>query len=273
MKVEVTARAGFELGATQALGRSALVATLTYSPAHLPAGGNVSRLDARSFCKRVQELAQKRLGFKVRLWGVAEYGERLARPHFHIVVFGLDVFSGVHRQVVLDAWSRGGELLGQVHFDDASKSGVFEYIAGYTMKKLTRECDELEGHIPEFVIWPQRPPLGGGLADSLAEALSTSVGRAEVARRGQDAPGRVRVGGKSVSIGRTLLRRVRKKLGLDEPGPKAMRELVSKVRLDSARGRFEGDWYDPDAHVDQAGIEHAEARRRLWSGSKRKRSL
>lgn len=266
-------RAGFELGATQALGRSALVANVTYAPAHLPPGGNVSRPDASRFCKRVKELALKRLGFKVRLWGVAEYGGDLQRPHCHIVVFGLDVFSAAHRQVVLDAWSRGGELLGHVHFDDASKSGVFEYIAGYTLKKMTRVCDELEGHIPEFVIWPQRPPLGGGLADALVEALKTPAGRAEIARRGQDVPGRVRVGGKSVSIGRTLVRRVRKQLGLDEPGPKAVRELVDKVRLDAARARFDGEWSDRFAHVDQPAVDRAEARRRLWSVSKRKRSL
>lgn len=272
-KRELIWRARWELAHWASQGLGALVATLTYAPEFLPAGGNVSHADATQWRKRVQLEFARKFGLRVRHWGVAEYGGNTQRAHMHLVVFGVKPGDARHRQVLVDAWSRDGRPMGGVMLDDASNPGVFDYVAGYCLKKMTAPCEELSGRVPEFGVFPQRPPLGGCVADGIARALDNEVGREACERNGTDVPGMLKVGGKSVVLPRTLRRRARRLLGLDSDEAKGKRAEWQACRDRYARVHFEGDWSDPAAHVDQAGIDAARSRRAVWMSGKRKRCL
>lgn len=273
-KLQAVLRAQLELGASEARGVQTSVWTLTYAPEFLPPNGDVSREDSTGFRKRLQVEMQRKFSIRVRVWGPAEYGDQSMRPHYHFILYGVDVFNSAHCAVVRAAWSRDGVSMGMCHADYAGRDGVMEYLAGYCVKKWNRPCDQLKGHVPEFVVWPQRPPLGGALADALVASLSDAVGQAQVAALGQDVPGAIRYGPRLVALPRTLRRRARALLGLDTPEAKAARAAAQSIRNRVARAWFEGgDWLDPQAHVDLAGIDQAQSRRKVFSSSKRKRSL
>lgn len=278
LKLEAVFRAQLELADFQARGLSASVWTLTLAPAHVPALGSLSRGHTRSFVRRVTVQFKRKFGIKVRAWGPGEYGDRGGRPHYHLVLFGVDARNPSHVEVARSCWcvGRGSErdALGRVYVDDAARSGVMEYLAAYCVKKWNRPTvEELRGRLPEFMVWPQRPPLGGAFADVLVRALDTQHGRAEVARLGQDVPLVVRQSGRVKVIPRTLRRRVRSRLGLDEPAAKAVRALHQSVRLRGDMAEFVGDWYSRAAHADVEGIDQAQRRRRVFASAKRSRSL
>lgn len=61
--------------------------TLTYAPEFLPELGHLDYLAAPGFVKRLREHLSPQL---IRTYGCAEYGEKLSRPHYHILIFGWD---------------------------------------------------------------------------------------------------------------------------------------------------------------------------------------
>lgn len=59
--------------------------TLTYSDEHLPLGGSLCSRDLQLFFHRLRKAV---LPKRVRFFCCGEYGGRLFRPHYHVVVFG-----------------------------------------------------------------------------------------------------------------------------------------------------------------------------------------
>ena len=57
--------------------------TLTYSDENIPPCGHFNERDIVLFVKRLRKISPK-----IRTLGVAEYGEKTKRPHFHLLVFG-----------------------------------------------------------------------------------------------------------------------------------------------------------------------------------------
>lgn len=119
---------------------------------------------------------RKRFG-PVRFFMCGEYGEQLARPHYHACVFGLylpdrqvwSVREGVtlYRSPSLEAlWKHGFVTVGDVTFESAN------YVARYVTKKITgkaaadhyRRVDLVTGEVvaisPEFVRMSLRPGIG-----------------------------------------------------------------------------------------------------------------
>ena len=96
--------------------------------------------DLQRFFKRLRNS-----GLSVRHYSCGEYGERLGRPHFHVLLFGEDFSydrypwrfengNQIYRSPSLErAWDRGQSEIGSVTFESAS------YVAGYVQKKLTGE--------------------------------------------------------------------------------------------------------------------------------------
>lgn len=58
--------------------------TLTYADEHLPPDGSLCKRDLTLFLKR---LRKSRPGQKIRYFACGEYGERLRRPHYHLILF------------------------------------------------------------------------------------------------------------------------------------------------------------------------------------------
>nr|QJB19448.1 MAG: replication initiator protein [Microvirus sp.] len=146
--------------------------TLTYDEASLPVGGSLIYSDFQKFMKRLR----KRCG-KVSFYVGGEYGEQLARPHFHACIFGYDfpdkVYfkkssdgSKLYTSKLLDSlWPYGLCSTGDVSFASAA------YIARYCVAKVNGDAAEAhyrvitdDGEIidrtPEFNHMSLKPAVG-----------------------------------------------------------------------------------------------------------------
>lgn len=143
-----------------------LFVTLTYSKETLPPDGSVKKSHLQSFMKRLRRSID---GIKIRYFAVGEYGERGDRPHYHLCLFGL---SESYTGNIVKSWSKNSVPIGFVHVGEVTAHSA-RYIAGYTIKKLTKVGDErLRGRSPEFML-SSRKEGGIGLKEVLriAEAL------------------------------------------------------------------------------------------------------
>lgn len=126
--------------------------TLTYDEEHVPP----------TLSKRELQLALKRLRKKMgtarplRFFASGEYGEQTARPHYHVLAYGLDASES---DLIDSAWKNGfvdkqPVTLARIH-----------YVAGYTAKKIGDRRREYTGGWtnPETGEWrPDKPRVARG---------------------------------------------------------------------------------------------------------------
>jgi len=138
--------------------------TLTYAPEHLPSDGAVSIRAVQLFMKRLRKSIAP---LRVRFFACGEYGAKLGRPHYHIMLFGYvfpdrrpwrrSPFGRVYRSDSLEAlWPFGHSELGSVTLASAG------YVSRYCVKKITG--DAAEGHYggrrAEFQLSSTCPGIG-----------------------------------------------------------------------------------------------------------------
>lgn len=149
--------------------------TLTYSDAHLPAGGSLVKADFQNFMKRLRD----RVGYgRVRYYMCGEYGDVTSRPHYHALLFNFDFVDKVpfkenssgdllYRSAFLEElWPFGWCTIGAVTWQSAA------YVARYVMKKRTgaaavahyNEWDAETGEVlrerlPEYNDMSRRPGI------------------------------------------------------------------------------------------------------------------
>jgi len=142
--------------------------TLTYSDDFLPPHGSLRHRDWQLFAKRLR----RRLGpFRYLMCG--EYGEHTQRPHYHALLFGLDIpdadrFSvrrehPVFRSKLLsEAWGLGLSELGTVTASSA------RYCASYVLKDCgtPERLDEHTGEVVPLTPAYGRMSLKPGLGDA-----------------------------------------------------------------------------------------------------------
>lgn len=160
---------------------SAYFVTLTYDEAHLPVvqseGGPVASLRKRDFQLFMKRL-RKRFGEGIRFFAAGEYGSETFRPHYHAIIFGLDLddltiykrssigYNYFNSKKLQDVWSvrnSSGELepigyavVGSVTWETAA------YTARYVMKKLSgpeASFYEDNGIEPPFSLMSRRPGI------------------------------------------------------------------------------------------------------------------
>lgn len=114
--------------------------TLTYDDEHLPADGSLDHAEVQKFLKRLRKSVAPRL---IRYYGCGEYGPKLARPHYHVCLFGYDfpdkrlwkrteVGSMIYRSAALESiWRLGFSSIGDLTFESAA------YAARYCVSKVT----------------------------------------------------------------------------------------------------------------------------------------
>jgi len=144
--------------------------TLTFNDKYLPADRSVRVRDLQLFMKRLRRSIDR----KVRFYACGEYGEKNKRPHYHILLFGVDLRGkyGENAPCLEEAWSDPGtgEEYGTIFVGDVT-FGSASYVAKYIMKKrlgkkgdnpyLDMEEDEIIGErCPEFVVMSRRPGIG-----------------------------------------------------------------------------------------------------------------
>lgn len=149
----------------------AMFVTLTYDDEHVPKDYELKKEHLKNFLKRVRS----KLDYNnICLWSdfpivdslnrehtpilryycAGEYGmnprdgiKGHERPHFHCILFGLDYYNPLHRQIVIDSWKYC-----DVHQFDLSRGlkcaiqpvniDTIGYVTGYVRKKITGEDAE-----------------------------------------------------------------------------------------------------------------------------------
>lgn len=159
--------------------------TLTYSDEFLPPGGSLVRRAVPDFVKRLRKRVcvyypdcDGSVVPRISVLYCGEYGELLARPHYHALIFGFDFPDKVplprsqfkdplYRSPLLESlWPFGQSSIGALTFETA------QYVARYSMKKVTgdlardhyRRVDLVTGElvdlVPEFIGMSNRPAIG-----------------------------------------------------------------------------------------------------------------
>lgn len=159
--------------------------TLTYSDDNLRvaplADGtfNVGTLVKRDIQLFMKSLRKRFPCVRIRFFCCGEYGAKLFRPHYHLILFGFDfhdkvffkktpVGSIIYRSALLEErWKHGYSSVADVTLDSAA------YVARYCLKK--RSGDQVEDHYkglcPEFSLMSRKP----GIAREWLEQFSSDV--------------------------------------------------------------------------------------------------
>lgn len=151
--------------------------TLTYKDELLPISNSLVKRDLQLFWKRLRKYYP---GKKIRYYACGEYGEQNKRPHYHAIVFGLDLADLEARKtknrlvshVINDLWVLGYNVVGTVTIDSA------QYVAGYIEKKLNGEAGKNEyektGRIAPFSLMSQG--IGKQYAAENAAQITENLG-------------------------------------------------------------------------------------------------
>ncbi len=154
--------------------------TLTYNEEHLPENGSIEKRIMQLFIKRLR----KKYGNGIRYLLCGEYGSKLMRPHYHVLLFGHNFKDQILWQVqngqehyrsaeLEELWknpetnkSYGFSTVGALTFESAA------YVARYITKKITGvlsekhyehiniHTGEVTNRLPEFITMSRRPGIG-----------------------------------------------------------------------------------------------------------------
>lgn len=115
--------------------------TLTYEDDFIVYGARSPTLvkaDLQLFFKR---LRKRLINSKLKYYAIGEYGTNTHRPHYHIILFGLD-HSYVHRGILEKCWSKGFVKVGTVN-----RSSIH-----YCTKYHANRTDYPDGSVPPFAL-------------------------------------------------------------------------------------------------------------------------
>lgn len=160
--------------------------TLTYDDANLPlywhdASGRkitpsglrptLNLDDIQLFLKKLRKnFAPERL----RFFQCGEYGEKTARPHHHMILFGEDFckdrepiensrsgYPQFQSPLLTKLWGKGRCTISEVSFESAA------YVARYSLKKMTGpgSCLSYMNRKPEYVTMSRNPGIAAGFFD------------------------------------------------------------------------------------------------------------
>lgn len=144
----------------------AVFLTLTYNDENLPENGTLVKKHAQDYLKRLR----KALGdTKIRYFLCGEYGEKFSRPHYHLLVYGIDKNNPIFRGKKYDSKSKGYYLPneciwknGIVYIGDVTYQST-RYVASYINKKYLGKSAKIykeKGVIPEFTLMSRKPGIG-----------------------------------------------------------------------------------------------------------------
>jgi len=155
--------------------------TLTYDDSHLPVNNSINKLHIQLFLKRLRKYLSTK-NKKIRYYCCGEYGDKKARPHYHLIIFGYwpsdakyhTTTSAGHKLYISNElalhWPYGYNLFGELTFESAA------YTARYVLKKINGDLasehyesitpeGEVFDRLPEFVNMSRRPGIASGWYD------------------------------------------------------------------------------------------------------------
>nr|QJB20488.1 MAG: replication initiator protein [Microvirus sp.] len=146
--------------------------TLTYSPEHLPSDHSLDKTVVPTFMADLRRWT----GCKMKYFHCGEYGDKLSRPHYHILIFGWrpsdaklwkrTPFPLWNSPTIEQFWPYGFAPFGELTFESAA------YVARYATKKITgkkaashyERFDPVTGEIfnlqPEYATMSNRGGIG-----------------------------------------------------------------------------------------------------------------
>lgn len=180
---------------------SASFVTLTYAPEHLPASGSLDRSAVQKYLKRLRKKVSPR---QIRYYACGEYGGQTGRPHYHLIIYGLDPLAD--EKAIVDSWPYGIVHIGTCEHDS------IQYVAGYCTKKLTGKKADYEelGILPEFSLMSLKPAIGTAIIPSLTRLVKNHPELFD----STSYPTLLRIGGRKYPLGRTLSTKLRDALGV-----------------------------------------------------------
>jgi hypothetical protein len=154
-----------------------------YYPGSMPIFDNAMRLQyyRAKWHKKYREVKTQKEGKLIRFYGCGEYGEKLGRPHYHVLLFNHDfkdkeILRGqqlswtkthftqgnihtLYKSETLEKiWGKGFCTIGEVTYDSAG------YVARYIRKKvlgdINIQADHYNGKHPEFALMSRMPGIG-----------------------------------------------------------------------------------------------------------------
>lgn len=141
--------------------------TLTYDNEHLR---DISVKEVQKFMKRLRKYLN---GEKVRYFACGEYGEHTGRPHYHIILFGVDFAESrqflkrdkrgnpIYVSPVLSSlWKFGFHSIGALTYDSA------KYCAKYMQKFNVKDGKKA------FTLQSRKPAIGYNYAMEHSESIS-----------------------------------------------------------------------------------------------------
>lgn len=167
--------------------------TLTYDDLHVPrtsfrAPGSQRMVYCYTLCRRDVQLFFKRLrklfpGCVIRYFGCGEYGAKHLRPHYHIILFGIDFDDkkAIHNsqtghvmyesETLNKLWSFPPRLLGESYSSTVAGLATVQectwetcaYTARYVTKKLKGPYADFykdRNMVPPFTMMSRRPGIG-----------------------------------------------------------------------------------------------------------------
>jgi len=178
--------------------------TLTYNKNHVPValcdGSPELVLYPRHLTLWIKRL-RKAAHLPLRFFGVGEYGEKLGRPHYHAVMYGLHP-TPENEALVRETWGKGNITLAPLE-----KERIF-YCAYYTTKKWTRMGQtKLRGRPPEFSRQSRRPGIGVPAISGLAAPYLRNMDT--VLALSGDVQTQVRIDGKLWPLDAHMLKKLR----------------------------------------------------------------
>lgn len=112
----------FRLMQQEKIATSAVFLTLTYDPENCPISEkkfmNLDKRDLQLFFKRLRKKNEK----KIKYYACGEYGGKTNRPHYHLIIFDVDV------ETIESSWG-----LGQIHIGDVNGASI-----GYCLKYINK---------------------------------------------------------------------------------------------------------------------------------------
>lgn len=159
--------------------KSSYFVTLTYDDLHLPDNdivnietGEIVQSPVHTLVKRDLQLFMKRLrkntGQEIRYFACGEYGDETHRPHYHLIIFGLELtdlkiykqnFRGelyYNSPTLSKCWNKGFAVVADVTWDTCA------YVARYVTKKLTGKKSDIYADFnlqPPFVLMSRKPGI------------------------------------------------------------------------------------------------------------------
>lgn len=174
--------------------------TLTYADEFLPSPPSLDKSALQKFLKRLRKYSC----VKIRYYACGEYGDKQGRPHYHLIIFGMDKSEQTIKWVQ-EAWK-----FGRISVDPADNDCI-RYVAGYVTKKFSKERNLLikEGILEkEFSLMSRKPALGSAFVDKLVDFAFL--------QNPYDVLQVFSLGGRSFPLGRVIRNKLRDRVMTDE---------------------------------------------------------